>query len=215
MTGVQTCALPSKGHADLIDALARVKDRLPTGWRLLCVGRDDGIRASLEARAAARELAGNIRWLGERDDVAEVLAAADLGILCSHEEGFSNAVLESMAAGLAMVVTDVGGNREAVLDGVTGLVVPPHTPETLGEAIAILAADPARRRAMGEAGRARVAERFSLDRCVADHDRLYRALIAGEPIAPYGGTDRTGAGLFRTRHTLYSRPATARPRLSR
>ncbi len=174
--------IPYKGHADLIDALAHVRDRLPAGWRLLCVGRDDGIRASLEARVAARGLVENIRWLGERDDVAEVLAAADLGILCSHEEGFSNAVLESMAAGLAMVVTDVGGNREAVIDGVTGLVVPPRAPEALGEAIATLAADPARRAAMGAAGRTRVAECFSLDRCVADYDRLYRALIAGERI---------------------------------
>ncbi len=178
--------IPYKGHADLIDALAHVKDRLPAGWRMLCAGRDDGIRATLEARAAARGIAGHILWLGERDDVPALLAAADIGVLCSHEEGFSNVILEGMAAGLPMVVSDVGGNREAVIDGITGLVVPPHAPEALGAAIAALAADPTRRTAMGAAGRARVYECFSLDRCVADYDRLYQSLAAGEPVPASG-----------------------------
>lgn len=166
-----------KGHADLLRALAAACDRLPPGWTLLCVGRDDGIGAALKALARDLGIGERVRWLGQRDDGPALLAAADVGVLCSHQEGFSNSILEGMAAGLPMVVTDVGGNAEAVVDGETGLVVPAHDPARLGAALATLAADPARRRAMGAAGRRRVAEHFSLDACVAAYERLYEGLL--------------------------------------
>lgn len=166
-----------KGHADLLRGLAAERQRLPTGWTLLCVGRDDGIGAELRALAHHLGVAEQVRWLGQRDDASALLAAADIGILCSHQEGFSNAILEGMAAGLPMLVTDVGGNAEAVVDGETGLVVPAHHPARLGAALASLAGDPARRRAMGAAGRRRVREHFSLDACVAAYERLYEGLL--------------------------------------
>ncbi len=168
-----------KGHADLLAALAKISDTLPVGWRLLCVGRDDGYGAELSKRAASLGLRDHVRWFGERSDVPALLACADIGILCSHQEGFANSVLEGMAAGLPMVVTDVGGNREAVEDGVSGVVVPAHDPQALGTAIAALAQNPARRTAMGAAGRRRVAETFSLDACAQRYVRLYGALSAG------------------------------------
>ena len=130
-------------------------------------------------------LHGAIRtWLGQRDDAPALLAAAGVGILCSHQEGFSNSILEGMAAGLPMLVTDVGGNAEAVVDGETGLVVPAHDPARLGAALASLAGDPAPRRAMGAAGRRRAAEHFSLDECVAAYERLYEGLLTapGRPV---------------------------------
>ena len=65
-------------------------------------------------------------FLNTRNDVLEILNACDIGVLCSHQEGFSNSVLEGMASGLPMIVTDVGGNAEAVLNGKSGIVVPPH-----------------------------------------------------------------------------------------
>jgi glycosyltransferase involved in cell wall biosynthesis len=173
-----------KGHADLLRGLAAERQRLPTGWTLLCVGRDDGIGAELRALAHHLGVAEQVRWLGQRDDASALLAAADIGILCSHQEGFSNAILEGMAAGLPMLVTDVGGNAEAVVDGETGLVVPAHDPARLGAALASLAGDPARRRAMGAAGRRRVREHFSLDACVAAYERLYEGLLTapGRPV---------------------------------
>jgi glycosyltransferase involved in cell wall biosynthesis len=173
--------IPYKGHADLLDALAGIAAELPAGWRLLCAGRDDGIGTALRARARDLGLDGQVQWLAERRDVPELLAASDVGVLASHQEGFSNSILEGMAAGLPMIVTDVGGNTEAVTHGASGLVVPPRDPRALGQAILTLARDPARRRQMGEAGRQRVAADFSLEACVGRYVRLYAALVTGAP----------------------------------
>ena len=174
-----------KGHVDLLDALAGVRDALAKGWVLLCVGRDDGPGKALKAHAGDHGLGDHVRWLGERLDVPALLCCADIGILCSHQEGFANVILEGMAAALPMVVTDVGGNREAVIDRVTGVIVPPGDPESLGRAVLDLAREPTRRRAMGQAGRRRAAETFSLEPCVARYERLYGALISDhrEPVA--------------------------------
>lgn len=171
--------IPYKGHADLLRALAGIADRMPPDWTLLCAGRDDGIGGSLRQLADELGAADHIQWLGERRDVAALLKSSDIGILCSHEEGFSNAVLEGMAAGLPMVVTDVGGNAEAVAGGVGGIVVPPHDPTALGEAILILANDPALRAKMGRAARERIERHFAIDRCLNHYENLYRDLESG------------------------------------
>jgi glycosyltransferase involved in cell wall biosynthesis len=172
--------IPYKGHGDLLDALSIAAPRLPQGWRLLVVGRDEGIGDNLRARAQRASLEDNIAFLGTRDDVPSLLAASDVGILCSHEEGFANAVLEGMAAGLPMIVTRVGGNTEATRDGETGLVVEPRDPESLATAILRLAGDPALRAHMGAAGCQRVHEEFGVDHFVRSHAALYAALQAGK-----------------------------------
>ena len=171
--------IPYKGHADLLDALARVAGQLPPNWVLLCAGRDDGAGPALRARAHAMGFAERVRWLGLRDDVPALLVASDVGILASHEEGFSNSVLEGMAAGVAMIVSDVGGNAEAVQHGVSGCVVPPRDPAALGIAILGLARDPERRRGLGDAARARVARAFRLDGCVARYGHFYQLVVSG------------------------------------
>ncbi len=168
-----------KGHRDLLHALAMAKEKLPAHWRLLLVGRDDGIKRDLEAEAVRHGFASQIVFMGERADVPHILSAGDIGLLCSHEEGFSNAVLEGMAAGLPMIVTDVGGNAEAVIDGESGLVVPPHNPAALADAIVRLADDVSLRQRLGTAARVRVEAEFSLEACVAHHDALYRGLLDG------------------------------------
>jgi glycosyltransferase involved in cell wall biosynthesis len=120
--------------------------------------------------------------------VPDLVRAADFALNVSHEEGFSNAVIEGMAAGLPMIVTDVGGNPEAVVDGETGLVVPPRDPVALGEAIAWLAGNREAAAAMGEAGAERVRRTFTIEACVDHYDALYRGLLAGEPagkLAPH------------------------------
>lgn len=169
--------IPYKGHADLLEAFAKLC-REVDGEIVLCLaGRDDGIGAELAAKARALGIVGRVEWLGVRHDVAEILAIADIGVLSSHEEGFSNAVLEGMAAGLPMVVTRVGGNPEAVLDGETGFVVAPHDPAGLAEALSRLSADPALRRRLGAAARERLEKHFSLGRCLEDYERLYGSLV--------------------------------------
>jgi glycosyltransferase involved in cell wall biosynthesis len=164
--------IPYKGHQDLIDALAQVPRDKP--WELWCAGRDDGIGKALAARADG--LGGRIKFLGARHDVPDLLAAADIGVLASHEEGFPNAVLEAMASRLPVVGTRAGGIPEAIDDGKTGLLVASRAPAELGAALARLIADPALRRAMGDAGRARVEAEFGLDACAGAYARLYRSL---------------------------------------
>jgi glycosyltransferase involved in cell wall biosynthesis len=168
-----------KGHRDLIEALALAAPKLPPAWQVLCVGADNDLRPELETLAAAKGLSGNLRFLGQRFDVGRLLEAADFGVLPSRaNEGFSNAILESMRAGLPVVVTDVGGNAEAVVDGETGFVVPPADPPALAEALLLVAEDPALRRKLGEAGRERVTTHFTLDACVAKYRALYDELFA-------------------------------------
>jgi len=174
---------PCKGHQDLLNAMSIINEELTLDWRLLIVGRDDGIRESLKTQASLLRVSRNVCFLGARSDVHELFSASDVGILCSHEEGFSNALLEGMAAGLPMVVTDVGGNSEAVIDEKTGLVVPPRDPSKLGEAILRLANDNELRKRMGEAGRKRVEEHFPLDKCVDNYVRLYECLLDGGDVS--------------------------------
>jgi glycosyltransferase involved in cell wall biosynthesis len=166
-----------KGHADLLDALAIVRGELGSNWLLLCIGDDRGILNGLKQQAVDIGLANHVRWLGSRRDVQKLLSACDIGILCSHEEGFSNAVLEYMGAELPSVVTDVGGNAEAVINGVCGLVVPPRDVNQLATAVAQLARDRVKRAAMGRAARQRMEVDFTLDTCVEKYMILYDALL--------------------------------------
>jgi glycosyltransferase involved in cell wall biosynthesis len=166
-----------KGHRELIEGLARVAERFPSPWRILLAGRDHGLRIELEALAEHRGIARNLRFLGECPDVPRLLAAADFGLLTSHEEGFSNVILEGMAAALPMIVTKVGGNPEAVLHERTGLVIPPKNPRAIGEAALRLARDHELRKRFGAAARSRVEQEFSIDRCVVAHAELYEQLL--------------------------------------
>ena len=166
-----------KGHRELVRGLSHVEQELPANWRILVAGRDHGIRAELEELAAARGISHRIQFLGEYSDIPRLLAAADFGLLTSREEGFSNVILEGMAAGLAMIVTDVGGNAEAVLHGETGLVVPPRNPKAIGDAILELARNPEQRKRFGAAARKRVEKEFSIDKCVKAHADLYEEML--------------------------------------
>ena len=181
-----------KGHADLLDGLAAVCDRLPDAWELQCVGRDDGCLAALEDQARQLGISGHVKFPGERTGIPDLLAQSDIGILCSHEEGFSNAILEGMAAGLPMVVTDVGGNAEGVVHEKTGFVVPARNPDKLGAAILSLANDPKGRRKMGQAGRKRAMACFDIDACVTRYVRLYEALLRGESLGNVDGVGCAG-----------------------
>ena len=169
--------IPYKGHEDLLNALAMIKDRLPEDWTLLCVGRDNGIGDDLQSTARDLSISSNVHWMGLRNDAIQLLRLSDIGLMCSHQEGFSNSILEGMAAGLPMIVTDVGGNSEAVLHDQTGYVVPPHQPKAMAEAIVELALDQERISVMGTMGRTRISEFFSLNGCIDRYENLYMGLL--------------------------------------
>lgn len=162
-----------KGHKDLIAGLGLVAARMDQPWRLVLVGRDNGMERDLRTQAAELGIAERVVFLGEAANVESVWKIGDIGVLPSHQEGFSNSVLEGMASGLPMIVTDVGGNPEAVEHGVSGIVVPPHSSESLGQAVLELAGDLERRRALGAAARRRIEERFSLDSCISAYRDVY------------------------------------------
>ena len=144
------------------------------------VGRDDGVQAPLQQLVDSLSLTGRVIFVGQVNDVADFWAIGDIGVLPSHQEGFSNSILEGMATGLPMVVTNVGGNAEAVLHGITGLVVPPHSPGELAAALHTLAKDAPKRLAYGQAARLRAKEKFSIDACLNAYDELYSAVLRGE-----------------------------------
>lgn len=171
--------IPYKGHADLIDAFSLIQEHLPKNWHVLIIGRDDGIQTGLQERCKNAGIADHFHFLGSRTDIAALLSSSDVGVLCSHQEGFSNSVLEGMAAGLPMVVTDVGGNAEAVIDGEHGYVVPAHCPSQLGEALLRVANDELRA-LMGNRARQHVRERFSMQACITAYQALYREIDAGK-----------------------------------
>jgi glycosyltransferase involved in cell wall biosynthesis len=170
--------IPYKGHLDLVRAFGQAAPTMTVDWRLWIVGRDDGQGADIKSLAVSLGVADKLQFLGLRDDVPDLLAASDVGVSASHEEGFSNAILEGMRAGLPMIVTDVGGNSEAVIDGETGLVVPPRDPAAFAEAILRLASCSEFRRSLGVQSQRRVERCFTLQRCVDGYEALYRGLLA-------------------------------------
>lgn len=164
--------IPYKGHLDLIHALSLIGERTSRRWLLLSVGGGIENRPDITGLVQEKGLIDRIRWLGQVQDVTKILSISDMGLLVSHQEGFSNSVLEGMAAGLPMIVTNVGGNAEAVIDGQCGFVVPPSSPAELATAILKLINDKDTARRLGQAARARVHEQFSMDRCVQEYKRL-------------------------------------------
>jgi glycosyltransferase involved in cell wall biosynthesis len=118
------------------------------------------------------------RFLGHRDDVPAVLAAADVFVLPSRSEASPNSVIEAMAAGLPVVATSVGGIPELVTDGRTGRLVPPGDPSALAQALVDLLDHPGHAAELGRAARARIERTASFERMVADFESLYLEEIA-------------------------------------
>jgi glycosyltransferase involved in cell wall biosynthesis len=169
--------LPYKGHADLLRAMALAVSALPEATVLLVAGADRGEGRALAALASAAGIERSCRWLGPRDDVAELMQAADVLIHPAHEEGSPNVVLEAMAAGLAVIATDVGGTAELL--GEVGLLVPARDPTALAAAIIQLVTDQHLRTTLATSGRARASAEFSLEACVARYCALYAGLAVG------------------------------------
>lgn len=148
-----------KGHDYLLMAAAKLAPRFPD-WRLLLVG-DGELREHCQRRTAELGLEDQILFLGTRRDIPELLTACDSFVLPSLWEGLPVALIEAMAAELPTIATDVSGSRFALIDGVTGWLVPPGEPDALVEAIEQVLSDPEEAAARGRAGRQRADEVFS------------------------------------------------------
>lgn len=164
-----------KGVEHFLEAAVTLTRRFPEA-RFIVAG-DGYHRPTLERYAVQLGLADRVLFTGFRHDVPEFLSEVQVSVLPSLSEALSNTLLESMAAGLPVVATRVGGNPEVVEHGVTGFLVPPREPEALVATVARLLEQPALAQAMGRAGKQRVAENFSLDRLTQETESLYIRLL--------------------------------------
>jgi glycosyltransferase involved in cell wall biosynthesis len=164
-----------KAHDVLLRAAVDVRRAVPN-VRFVLVGTGP-LEPDVRRLAETAGLNGTIVFAGFREDALRVASAFDVFALSSTYEGLSIALLEAMALGKPAVVTRVGGLPEVVDDGVTGLLVPSGSPETLARAIVRLLQDPALRGRLGEAGRAR-AETFDIRRAVRRSEEVYEELLA-------------------------------------
>jgi glycosyltransferase involved in cell wall biosynthesis len=162
-----------KDYPNLLRAARRAVDEVPQ-LHLAVVGQGPAAgRGAPTARDL--DLEGRVHLLGQRDDVRELLAGADLFVLGSAHEGLPVAIMEAMAAGLPIVATDVGGVAEAVPTGVCGLVVPPRSPDALAEAIVTLARNPELRQRMSLSARERSSD-FDITTAVSRQEEVYAHL---------------------------------------
>jgi glycosyltransferase involved in cell wall biosynthesis len=173
---------PEKGHEILLDAMRIVAQHRPD-CRLLIAGaasvNQAGRHAVLQRRISELKLDEMIRLLGFRRDMPPLLAAADICVLPAHAEACGRVLFEAMAMAKPVVATASGGTPEIVVNGVTGLLVAPRNPSALAEALLALLKDPARRQALGVAGRERAVKQFSIQAHVSKTMEIYsEALVA-------------------------------------
>jgi glycosyltransferase involved in cell wall biosynthesis len=166
--------VPHKGQKYLVDAAAIVVREMPEA-RFLVLGEGE-LRTSLEQQIKHLHLAQHVVLAGFRADVLGVLKGLDLFVMSSVTEGLGTSLLDAMAADRAVVATRAGGIPEVVVDGETGLLVPPRDARALAAAILELLRDGTRRRQLADAGFARVKQRFSVDRMVDETLGVYAAL---------------------------------------
>jgi glycosyltransferase involved in cell wall biosynthesis len=166
-----------RGNDDVLDAMARVAGAAPQA-RLLFVGAPPPRIPILRDRARARGLGEVTRVLGHRDDIPEILAASNVTVDAAYAGiGLTGSLRESLAVETPVIGTDLEGIPELILDGETGLLVPPRNPEALAQAILRVIENPVRARAMARAGRKRVEALFSTRAKVERTEALYRRLL--------------------------------------
>ena len=166
--------IPYKGHKDVIDAVAMLEDEVPD-LRLFFVGEDRGLQGKLEERSVACGLKEKVAFLGQRKDVPELLAAMDIGVIASHEEGFCNALLEMMASELPVVATRVGGNAEALGHGRYGILVEARKPDQIANALSLMLGEAAVRMSYSRGSASFVRSRFTPEVMLKEYLALYSA----------------------------------------
>lgn len=164
-----------KGHRYLLDAMPTIAAAVPNA-RLLIFGAGE-LEGDLKRQSERLGLSTRVTFAGFRPDATRYLSAMDIFAISSVEEGLGTSILDAEAAGLAVVGTRAGGIPETIVDGQTGLLVEPQDADALATAIIELASDPARRAAMGRAGREWVKERFSSAQMVESTLAIYREVL--------------------------------------
>lgn len=162
-----------KRHDLLLKALAEIDIEIP--WQMLIVG-DGPERQHIEDLVIQYQLTDRVVLCGKRDDVADLLTAADLFVQCSDTEGLSMSIMEAMAVGLPAVVTDVGGNHELISNNENGFLVPPNSSEALAGKLTQLISSNKLRKQMQDKTFAIVAEKFNIETTFQNYLNLYQVL---------------------------------------
>jgi glycosyltransferase involved in cell wall biosynthesis len=186
VAGIVAALRPEKQHVMLVESWANVVGKLPDA--LLVVVGDGAERAAIERKAEELGISENVRMLGTRHDVPEVLSAMDLKVLSSRMEANPASTLEAGACGLPVVAPNVGSLPDTVIQGETGLLVAPNDPAKLSDAMLKILSLPDRGRSMGQAAHDLVRKRFSVEVMVGGYecliDGVYRAAAAGTRLTP-------------------------------
>jgi L-malate glycosyltransferase len=164
---------PAKNHLSLLRAVAKVPRSV--ALEVLFVG-DGPLRSGLEREANALGIMQNVVFLGDRADIPAILASVDATVLPSSSESLSNAILESMAAGVPVIATDVGGNRELLADG-RGILIPAGSDTAMAQALEQIAADGMRRERIGRKARTYAFENFTIEHMRRRHEEFYAELL--------------------------------------
>ncbi len=176
VVGMVAVFRPEKNHDILFKAIENVSksiDRI----KLINVGGGP-LMEHYKEYCKKNGLIGKVIFTGPTSDVKQYLAAFDVACLVpGSNEGFSNSVLEKMAMGLPLIVTDVGGNAEAVRDGYNGLVIPPRDADALAVALVEMNRDPEKRKQMGKNSRLRAEQEFSVGKMIKNHEEYYEFLM--------------------------------------
>lgn len=167
---------PPKDHTTLLRALAGLQDHV---WELELIG-DGQLKSQAESLVARLGIGDRVHFAGERPDVDQILAKAQISVLVTNWEGFPQSILESMRAGLPVVASSVGGIAESVRDEETGYLVPRGAVEVLRDRLRRLVTTPVLRVRMGNAGRIRYEQHFTLEHTVTKTLDVYRDVLAGK-----------------------------------
>jgi glycosyltransferase involved in cell wall biosynthesis len=171
-----------KGHDVFIKAAASIAAQFPqVSFNIAGEVLEPDYFEELQTLIRNLKLSGRVDFVGGVANLREYLSTADIFVLPSRSEGFSNAIVEAMAASLPVVATDVGGNAEAVTDGVSGFIVPSEDPAALAAAIAQLLSDPSKAHEMGAAGKKLASEKFTTDAMMHQITLAYANLLTRGP----------------------------------
>lgn len=164
----------AKNHAMLLEVTARLRARM-SNLEMILVG-DGPLRAGLERQAQELRIDNMVQFLGSRDDIPAILASVDVTVIPSASESLSNAILESMAAGVPVIANRVGGNSELINED-RGILIPPGDVQALSAALEKLAVDTPMRESMGRNAKTFTQENFTLERMRKKHEELYARLL--------------------------------------
>jgi glycosyltransferase involved in cell wall biosynthesis len=175
--GIIGSVIERKGHLHLVRAMPRILEQTPQFELLIVGGGKRPYREKVEREAQRLGVARHIHWTGSRDDVPRLMQGIDLCVCAALEEPLGLTALEAMAAARPVVATRVGGLNEIVVDGETGLLVPPADPLALAEAIASLANDTALAERLAIGGARRIESHFSPRRQTLRHAELFQQIV--------------------------------------